>query len=495
MSNVRSSSGGLPAAETPLSALLGVTQGIRRGLERLANPTGGALSFLPLALALLVMLALSSWQMVWPTSDVTRYECYALAFWFGGQAHALAPQIDCSFLPAQVEKLPPLHTLPIEYPPLTLILFTPGLLVPTAYYPLVFGLLMALAALFIYWLLLRWGPRGAALAFTCYLFLGEWGLALLRFDLVPAALTLLCVLAAERRRWRAAYGALALAILLKIYPLLLLPPLFFAEQQAARAASSSGLQGAARTPLGISGWVMHALSWLRRCHWRNLLLCLALLLGTTGVFALLDFQGAVASQLAYFAQRPVQIESSGTLVIWLAALAGQTVHVVYTYGSINLLSPLVPAVSLGSTLALLAGYGLVLWQSARGRLAFAEAALAALLIFVATGKVFSPQYLIWLMPLVAYLTATQRRWLLWFGLIALQTSLIYPFLYTRVQDATQVWRVPGFLPLVELRNLLFLLLTIGYLFNLLGLRRRCEPRLAAQIEERAETIREAERYR
>ncbi|GER83484.1 hypothetical protein KTAU_21210 [Thermogemmatispora aurantia] len=478
MSNVRSSSGGLPATKTPGSALSSVALGIRRGLERLADPAGGALSFLPLALALLVMLALSSWQMVWSTSDVTRYECYALAFWFGGQARALAPQIDCSFLPAQVERLPPLHMLPIEYPPLTLVLFTPGLLVPSAYYPLLFGLLMALAALLIYWLLLRWGPRGAALAFTFYLFLGEWGLALLRFDLVPAALTLLCVLAAERRHWTAAYCALALAILLKIYPLLLLPPLFFAEQQAGKAARVTAERDGARTAAGIVGWMAQALSYLRRWQWRNLLLCLALVVGTTGAFALLDFQGAVASQLAYFAQRPVQIESSGTLVIWLATLAGQTVHVVYTYGSINLLSPLVPAVSLGSTLALLAGYGLVLWQSARGRLAFSEAALAALLVFVATGKVFSPQYLMWLMPLVAYLTATRRRWLLWFGLIALLTSLIYPFLYTRVQDATQVWRVPGFLPVVELRNLLFLLLTLGYLFNLLDLRRRCEPQLA-----------------
>ncbi|MBX5451166.1 glycosyltransferase 87 family protein [Thermogemmatispora sp.] len=464
-----------------LSSLLAAAGPVlSRRLERLTDPAGGIFAFLPLTLALLVMLALSSWQMVWPTSDVTRYECYALAFWFGGQAQALAPHIDCSFLPAQERHLPPFHTLPIEYPPLTLALFTPGLLVPSAYYPLLFGLLMALAALLIYWLLLRWGPRGAALAFTLYLFLGEWGLALLRFDLVPAALTLLCVLAAERRHWTAAYSTLALAILLKIYPLLLLPPLFFAEQRAsATAARSAAYDGGEKTVRSVTERLAQALACLRCWRWGNLLLCLALVVGVTALFALLDFQGAVASQLAYFAQRPVQIESSGSLVIWLAALAGQPVRVVYTYGSINLLSPLVPAVSTGSTLALLAGYGLVLWQSARGRMTFTEAALAALLVFVATGKVFSPQYLIWLMPLVAYLTATQRRWLLLFGLIALQTSLIYPFLYTRVQDATQVWRVPGFIPLVELRNLLFLLVTVGYLLNLLNLRRRCaSPSLA-----------------
>jgi hypothetical protein len=444
---------------------------LRSWLARLEDPTAGVVAYLPLVLMLVVMLAMSSWQMAWATSDVTRYECYALTFWFGGKAAALAPQIDCTFLPPQIVSLPPFHALPIEYPPLTLLLFSPPLLAPATYYPLLFAALMALTALLIYHLLLRHGPRGAALAFAIYLFLGEWGLALLRFDLVPTALTLLAVLAAERGRWTAAYIALAGAVLLKIYPLLLLPLLFMAEQRAA----GRQLEQTDEAPAGI--WrPAHLLRSIRAWRWRNLILFGALLLIVTGFFALLNVQGAVASQLSYFVERPLQIESTPTLVIWLGRLFGQPVQVVYTYGSINVLSPPDAAVSTAATVALIGGYLVVLWQSWRGRMDFAQGTLAALLVFIATGKVFSPQYLIWLIPLLAYLTGLSARQFPFFALIALLTSTIYPFLYTRVQNATLVWQVPGFLPIVGLRNLLFALFTLGYLFNLGGLRERLARR-------------------
>src|SRR5260370_8646975 len=122
--------------------------------------------------------------------------------------------------------------LPIEYPPLSLLPFSLGLLVPLAYYQFAFALLMALVAVLIYWLLLRHGPRGAALIFALYLFIGALATAQVRFDLLPAALTLLCLIPAERKRWTWAYVALAFGVLIKLYPLLLLPPLFIAEQHA-----------------------------------------------------------------------------------------------------------------------------------------------------------------------------------------------------------------------------------------------------------------------
>src|SRR5207244_12225611 len=75
------------------------------------------------------------------------------------------------------------------------------------------------------------GPRGSAIAFVFYLFIGALALAQERFDLVPAALTLLCLIAAERKYWTFSYIALALGFLIKIYPILFLPALFIAEQQ------------------------------------------------------------------------------------------------------------------------------------------------------------------------------------------------------------------------------------------------------------------------
>ena len=126
---------------------------------------------------------------------------------------------------------PPLHMLPLEYPPFTLVIFSLPLFAPILYYQLVFAVLMALVSTLIYWLLLQYGPRGSALAFVFYVFIGVLALAQERFDLVPAALTLLCLIAAERKHWTLAYIALAFGFLFKIYPILFLPALFIAEQQ------------------------------------------------------------------------------------------------------------------------------------------------------------------------------------------------------------------------------------------------------------------------
>src|SRR6266704_2867807 len=165
-----------------------------------------------------------------PITDVGRYQCYALTFWHGGAAMKQLPAVQCRFLPLESLTQPPLHILPLEYPPLTVLLFSLGLFAPTTDYPLLFAFWMALTAIFIYWLLLRYGPRGAALTFALYVLIGGWTTALSRFDLAPAALTLICIIAAERRRWTLAYIALAFGVLLKLYPILLFPPLILAEQ-------------------------------------------------------------------------------------------------------------------------------------------------------------------------------------------------------------------------------------------------------------------------
>ena len=108
------------------------------------------------------------------------------------------------------------HASP-EYPPLTVVIFSLALIAPIFYYQLMFALLMALIAVLIYWLLLRYAPRGAGLAFAIFILIGAWATAEGRFDLVPAALTLVCLIAAERKHWTLAYVALAFGFLLKIY--------------------------------------------------------------------------------------------------------------------------------------------------------------------------------------------------------------------------------------------------------------------------------------
>ncbi|MGH2506653.1 MAG: glycosyltransferase 87 family protein, partial [Ktedonobacteraceae bacterium] len=433
--------------------------------------------YLPLVAAIILLFCGVSQQIFQTYSDALRYQCYARLFWHGSQGIQQLPDIQCSFLTQfnlPAGGVPPFHVLPFEYPPFTLSIFSLPLILPLPYYQIVFAVLMACVALGVYWLLLRYGPQGSSVAYALYLVLGAWATAEGRFDLVPAGLTLLAVIAAERRRWTLAYIALALGSLLKIYPILLLPALFLAEQITAERISRPPQSLTLKT---LPGEIWHALCGARRWRWRNALLFFGLILGVSGIFAVINFQGAVISQLSYFAGRPVEIESTGSTVLWLATLIGHPANVVYTFGSVNIDSDLDDFVALAFDLLFLCGVAwTILWQW-RGRFDLAQAFIALLLVFMATGKVLSPQYLIWLIPLLAYSGAFNRLWLILWGSVCLLTTIIYPFLFSQVVDVTQLATVPGFIEIVSLRNILLILVTLAFFFNWWSLNQRKIPAL------------------
>lgn len=432
----------------------------------------GIVAFLPIVIAVILLFCGASWQIFWLHTDAARYQCYALTFWQGSQGTHLLPGIQCSFLSqfgVANSNVPPLHILPFEYPPLTLSIFSLALLAPLAYYQVAFAVVMALVAILIYWLLQRYGPRGSGLACAFYLVIGAWATAEGRFDLVPAGLTLLCLIAAERRRWTLAYVALALAFLLKIYPLLLLPALFMAEQIAGGRFRKPASPLTLKT---LPGEIWQTLRGAGQWRWKNTLLCFSLILAISGLFALLNFQGAVVSQLSYFASRPVQVEATGSTLLWLATLFGHPASVVYTYGSINIASNLGNTVALACEVCFVLGYALtILWQW-RGKLDVVQAFIVLILVFIVTGKVFSPQYLIWLIPLLAYSGAFNRRWFILWGALSLLTTVIYPYLYMLTKNATLAPYVPGFIECVTLRNVLLVLITLAFLFNWWNLNQR-----------------------
>src|SRR5437660_645505 len=193
-------------------------------------------------------------------NDVTRYQCYAIAFWQGQtglDAHGLEASntSQCTFLstdfsssalsaklhqhhlPSILQKLidaqpstQPFRALPPEYPFLTLIPFSIPLLASFAWYQVAFALLITIVAASIYVVLVRYQSRPAALAFAFYLVLGSWATATDRFDLIPAALTLGAVLLAGRARWKWAFAFLALATLYKFYPIVLILPFLILQQ-------------------------------------------------------------------------------------------------------------------------------------------------------------------------------------------------------------------------------------------------------------------------
>ena len=320
---------------------------------------------------------------------------------------------------------------------------------------------MSLTILLIYWLLLRFGPRGSAPASILYMVLGACAIAPMRYDLLPATATLLCLIAASRQRWTLAYLALAVGVLLKIYPILLLPALFISEQQTKEHLLAPATTTLEKLPREL--W--QALQGMLRWSWSNTLFFFIGLIAVTGLFALSDFNNAVVSQFSYFLKRPVQIESLNATCIWLAHLGGANWKIAYDFGSINIHTPLNTTTSPIFTFLLIIGVIYTLWLQWQQRCSLPQAAVALLLLFVTTGKVFSPQYLIWLIPLLAFAGCYTRRWTYLWGAISLLTTFIYVFFYTQLLDPNHITIPIGFFETAAIRNVLLTYLTLAYLFD------------------------------
>lgn len=94
----------------------------------------------------------------------------------------------------------------------------------------------------------------------------------------------------------------------------------------------------------------------------------------------------------------------------------------------------------------------------RGKLAWERAFLAALCIVVVTNKVFSPQYLIWVLPFAALIDGFDVLWLA----VCVLTSLDFPVfyhIYGLCMPADKVVYPPIFLASLAVRNGLLLIIT------------------------------------
>ncbi|GCE28613.1 membrane protein [Dictyobacter alpinus] len=423
-----------------------------------------------LALTAFLLFCGGAAQGFWPTTDPARYQCYALTFWLGSNAARLLPAVQCSFLQiTQVHQA--FQMLPLEYPPLTLLPFSIPLLVPLPLYQVAFALLMSLLVVLVYRLLLRHGEPGGAIAFLFFLVIGACALVQMRYDLLPAALTLMSLIAAQRGRWGLAYVALALGVLLKIYPILLLPALFIAEQQSKGRFYQPAEGSLIHMPRDLYHTVRGGLRW----QWRNCLLFFAVVLGITALFALLDFNHAVVSQFNYFLKRPIQIETLGATLLWLAHLGGLDWRIVYDYGSINLHTALNGIISPTFTILFILGVIYIYWMQWQQRLDVTQTVIALTLVFISTGKVFSPQYLIWLIPLLAYSGAFNTIWTYLWGAVCLLTTGIYVIFYSQILDSQHIHLPQGFFEVAALRNILLAILTLAYLFNWFHARLAANP--------------------
>jgi uncharacterized membrane protein len=273
----------------------------------------------------------------------------------------------------------------VEYPPGVFAVFMPPTAFGASHYNAAFKALMALCGaltiLLVALVLVELGSSrlrvfgAAGLLALAPVALGP--ISLNTYDAWPALLSVLALLFLLRDRALLAGGTLGLAVSAKVYPLVLVPL------------------------AGIYVW--------RRAGPRRLVAALGVLVAVAAAvvapFAAYDLHG-VASSFRSQVERGLQVESLGASLMLAADRLGlYDARVVQTTGVAgrNLAGSLPHTVSL-VTVALEALALLAVWalyarvRDPRTRLPLAFAAAVA--GFLALTKVFSPQYLVWLVPLV-----------------------------------------------------------------------------------------------
>jgi uncharacterized membrane protein len=332
----------------------------------------------------------------------------------------------------------PYRDFDVEYPPLSLVSFVgPRLFTesPSVYADafMVEMLLLNLAGLVLVAALAR------RLGQSPWATLGIYTVGLLavgpiigeRYDLLPAVLVLATLYAFISGHHRLAWAALALATMAKLYPVVIAPLFiifYLSRRQYRQAGEGVGVFAATTAAVVLP----------------------ALALSASGFW----------DSFTYHAERGIQIESTwGSILLLGQTLGASPVELSFDHGSLNVVSPASDAFAALSVVLMAALLLLVYALYAQKRLSSASAgdqedaggiinySLLAVLAFMITSKVFSPQYIVWLYPLVPLVVGQWRNacWVL-FVVIGALTRYIFPAHYaelTRGQEGVinlLVWR-------------------------------------------------------
>ena len=338
----------------------------------------------------------------------------------------------------------PYRDFDLEYPPAALPTFVLPALAQEDDYDSAFELLMwacAAAAVVALGIALAAVDAGTARLYSAICFLALAPLALgtvvlSRYDLWPAALTIAALAAFAARRERVGFGILGLAVAAKIYPLVLLPLalVWIAKRRGTREL-----------------WIGLG------CFAGVLALCFA-------PFLILS-PGGVAHSIGTQLGRPLQLESLGASLLLAAEQLGlYNATVTSSHGSQNLAGSLPDAVASLQTAFQLVAVGAVWAVFAardRGREGLLTAGAASVAAFIAFGKVLSPQFLIWLLPLVPAVAGA--------GGLAACAMLLVVLVTTQLWVPFRYWDVVALEPvswLVLVRNLLLVALYVILLVTL-----------------------------
>ena len=330
----------------------------------------------------------------------------------------------------------------MEYPPLALLFFVlprlaaSSLNIYTGFYKAEVFLAILVGLFLIYLIARRMGkaPWKMMLAYTlCILAVGP--IVAEQYDIFPAVLTLGSLYAFMAAKNKTAWALLALGVLTKIYPLFLAPVyLAIALRNRQYRAAGAGIL------VGLSIGIVLSLPFI--------------IMNPDSIKALAE----------YHLQRGIQLESTYSSILLIGDKLGlDSVKLVFNFGSCNLDG------KTPGTLARLSGYLCIIFliaaywfiyrnikpgksQSTR----LGAYALLVLCVGLITGKVFSPQYLIWLVPLVPLIMHRGRYVMLGcFILIGAISYYLFPHAYLDLYDLK-------ILPVVGLfiRDLLLIVLTI-----------------------------------
>lgn len=245
------------------------------------------------------------------------------------------------------------------------------------------------------------------------------GIIVNRYDASVALVFAVTLLAIAMSWWEVSGVALGIGFALKLTPLFLLPlPLILAPR---RRAVWSAL---AFATAAVAPFVPYLLG------------------GASSVSAL-------GATFRYHMQRPLEIESVLATPLWVAhRLAGLPLRVEYTFGSHNVVAPGAVLAAASSTPLVLALLALVYWVVARRREALlasthhvALAMLVTLLGSMIFSKVLSPQYVVWLLPAAALVSADDLPLGVLIAITMALTQWLFPPAYTslKLDQALGFW--------------------------------------------------------
>jgi hypothetical protein len=324
----------------------------------------------------------------------------------------------------------PYRDFVVEYPPLALLIFLLPRLVAgnnLGLYAALFALQMLLwdalcLSLVVRRTRSRAGPQRvpeALLWYTCF-FAALYPFVAMHFDLIPATVAFAAAIAwASGRPTQGGFLAAAAAFL-KVFP------------------AAVALPGIVREIRGRGAM-----------GWRGTLaFTLVLVVGGAAWWA-----SGAAGTVRYHATRGLEIESLWAGAIEAgAAIAGARMSTTDFHGGRDLVAP--GAAALASAVPLIQGIVLFLLAWRAWRIKTPEpmcVAGAAVLACVVTGKIFSPQYMVWLLPFAAVLGDRWTRVL--FLLASALTTAIFPW-----QAGGLATLMPWGIALLNIRNALLVAL-------------------------------------